>query len=82
MFDYSTLKAHISKTTNDRNAQVSDYESMYLEGSTQLRKDSSCAINIHAQRDTQKHCFIYPCTTLRLMSKCNITRIPVLMSTY
>ncbi len=32
-FDYSTLKAHISKTTNDRNKQISDLKSRYLEGS-------------------------------------------------
>ncbi len=31
-FDYSTLKAHISKTTNDRNKQISDSESRHLEG--------------------------------------------------
>ncbi len=56
-FDYSTLKAHISKTTNDRNKQISDTESVKL-------KDSSCTNNIHAQREAQKHCFIYYLTTL------------------
>ncbi len=30
-FDYSTLKAHISKTTNDRNKQISDSETIHLE---------------------------------------------------
>ncbi len=29
-----------------------------------LRKNSSCTNNIHVQRDAQKHCFIYPHTTL------------------
>ncbi len=28
-FDYSTLKAHISKSTNDRNKRISDSESRY-----------------------------------------------------
>ncbi len=31
-FDYSTLKAHISNTTNARNKQISDSESRHLEG--------------------------------------------------
>ncbi len=31
-FDYSTLKAHISKPTNDRNKQISDSESKHPEG--------------------------------------------------
>ncbi len=44
-FDYSTLKAHISKTTNDRNKRISDSESRHLEW---LREDSSCTNNIHA----------------------------------
>ncbi len=30
-FDYSTLKAHILKTTIDRNKQISDSESRHLE---------------------------------------------------
>ncbi len=30
--DYSTLKDHISNTTNDRNKRISDSESRYLEG--------------------------------------------------
>ncbi len=33
-FDYSTLKAHISQTTNDRNKCISDSESKHLEGTT------------------------------------------------
>ncbi len=33
-FDYSTLKAHILKTTNDRNEQISDSESRHLVGHT------------------------------------------------
>ncbi len=33
-FDCSTLKAHISKTTNDRNKQISDSESRHLAGTT------------------------------------------------
>ncbi len=33
-FDYLTLKAHISNTTNDRNKQISDSESRHLEGTT------------------------------------------------
>ncbi len=56
-FEYSTLKAHISKTTNDRNQQISDSESRHLDGTTYLRLDSSCTNNIHGQRDAQKHCF-------------------------
>ncbi len=63
-FDYSTLKAHISKTTNDRNEWISDSESRHLEGSTKLKPDSRCTNNIHAQRDAQKHCLIYLHTTL------------------
>ncbi len=31
-FDYSNLKAYISKTTNDRNKWLSDYESRHLVG--------------------------------------------------
>ncbi len=31
-FDYSTLKAHIWKTTNDRNKWISDSESRHFEG--------------------------------------------------
>ncbi len=31
-FDYSTLKAHISKTTNDRNKQIPDSENRQLDG--------------------------------------------------
>ncbi len=49
--DYSTLKAHISKTTNDRNKQISDSEWRHLAGPHVVRKDSSCTDNIHAQRD-------------------------------
>ncbi len=64
IFDYSTLKAHISNTTNDRNKQISDSESRHREGTTCLRKYSSYTINIHVQRDAQKQCFIYPCATL------------------
>ncbi len=33
-FDYSTLKAHISKTTNDRKKRISDSEYRHLEGTT------------------------------------------------
>ncbi len=63
-FDYSTLKAHISKTANDKKKRISDIQ-------TSWRKDSSCTFNIHAQRDAQKHCFIYPSTTLKLSTKCS-----------
>ncbi len=35
-FDYSTLKAHISKTINDRNKWISDSESRHLDGTKQL----------------------------------------------
>ncbi len=66
--DYSNLKVHISKTTNDRNKQISDSESRHLEGTTQW--DSSCANNIHVQRDAQKYCFIYPCTIFMCISLC------------
>ncbi len=76
-FDYSTLKAHISKITNDRNKSISDSESRYLEGTiiimvffasvlhnlegtTVLRKYSSCTINIHAQKDVQKQFYLPP----------------------
>ncbi len=62
--DYSTLKAHILKTTNDRHKQILDSESRHLEGTTSLRKDSSCTNNIHEQRDAQKHCTT-PRTTLK-----------------
>ncbi len=47
-FDYSTLKAHILKTTNDRNEQISDSESRHLVRHTELRKGSCCPTNIHA----------------------------------
>ncbi len=33
-FDYSTLKAHISTTTNERDKQISDSDSKHLEGTT------------------------------------------------
>ncbi len=33
-FDYSTLKAHISETTNDRNKRISDSESRHIDGTT------------------------------------------------
>ncbi len=36
-FDYSTLKAHISTTTNARNKRISDSESRHLEGTTWLK---------------------------------------------
>ncbi len=36
------------------------------------RKDSSCTNNMHAQRDVQKHCFVYPRTTLREALSCDI----------
>ncbi len=49
-FDYSTLKAHISKTANDRNKQISDSESKHLDGTTQLRRYSSCTNKIHVER--------------------------------
>ncbi len=62
-FDYSTLKTHISKTTNDRNKRISDSESRLIEGKY-ITKDSSFSNNIHAKRDAQKHCFIYSRTTL------------------
>ncbi len=63
-FDYSTLEAYISKTKNDRNKQISDTESWHLERNIWLRTESKCTNNIHAQRDVQKRCFIYTCTTL------------------
>ncbi len=34
IFGHSTLKAHISKTANDRNKRISDSESRLLEGTT------------------------------------------------
>ncbi len=63
-FDYSTLEAYFSKTKNDRNKQISDPESWHIEGFTRLRQRYNCTNNIHAQRDAQKHCFIYPRNTL------------------
>ncbi len=42
MFDYSSLEAHISKSKNDRNKQISDLESRFLESSKQLRSGSIC----------------------------------------
>ncbi len=59
-FDYSTLKAHISNTTNDRNKWISDSESRHLEGSTLLWKDSSCTIMC---KGMCRSSFIYPHTT-------------------
>ncbi len=64
-FDYSTLKAYISKTENNRNKWISDSNSWHLKGYNVWRKGSKCTNNIHAQNDAQKHCFIYPRTTLR-----------------
>ncbi len=64
-FDYSTLKARISKTTNDRNKRISDSESRHLGDHICLRGSDSYKNNIHVQRDAQKHCFIYPRTTLK-----------------
>ncbi len=43
-FDYSNLEAHISKTTNERNKQISDSESRHLEDITVLKVDSICTI--------------------------------------
>ncbi len=63
-FDYSTLEAYISKTKNDRNKQISDSESWHIEGFTWLWWGYNSTNNIHAQRDAQKHCFIYARTTL------------------
>ncbi len=37
-FDYSTLKAHISKTTIDRNKQISDSESKHLGGIKEIKE--------------------------------------------
>ncbi len=67
-FDYSSLEAHILKTKNDRNKRISDSESRHLEDYTRLRGRSTS--NIYAQRDAQKHCFIYPCTTLSSAIDC------------
>ncbi len=61
-FYYSALEAYISKTKKDRNKLISDSESWPFSW---LRKGSHCTNTMHAQRDAQKHCFIYPCTTLR-----------------
>ncbi len=69
-FDFSTLKAYISKTTNVINKRISDSKSRHF----QLRTNSSCTNNIHAQRDAQKHCFIYPHTTLRSKSPGKTTK--------
>ncbi len=38
---------------------------LYITGYTWLKGRSICTCNTHAQRDAQKHCFIYPHTTLR-----------------
>ncbi len=65
-FDYSNLEANISKTKNDRNKRISDSESWHLGGNIWVKRGSHCTKNIHAQRDVQKHCFIYPHTTLSL----------------
>ncbi len=46
----STLDGHISKSKNDRNKQIPDIL---------LRKDYISTIDKHAQRDAQKHSFIY-----------------------
>ncbi len=54
--------AHISKITNDRNKQISDSKSKHLEGTTQLRKDSSCTITYMHKEMCRS--FIYPRTTL------------------
>ncbi len=64
-FDNSILKAYISKTRNDRNKQISDSESRYLKDYIWLRGRSIDTNNIPVQRDAQKHCFLYTCTTLR-----------------
>ncbi len=63
-FDYSTLEAYILKTKNDRKKWISDSESWHLGCYTWLKTISNCTNNIHVQRDSQKHCFIYPRTTL------------------
>ncbi len=63
-FDYSNLEAYILKAKNDWNKRISDSESRYHGGYTILKKRSNCTNDLHVQRDIQKHCFIYPCTTL------------------
>ncbi len=40
----------------------------HIGGYTLLMKGSNCTNNIHAPRDVQKHCFIYPRTTLRIIA--------------
>ncbi len=69
MFDYSTLKAHISKTTNDRNKWISDSEFRQLVDDICVG-DVLSKGNIHPQKDAQKHCFIFPGTTLRHLICC------------
>ncbi len=64
------FKAYILKTKNDRNQQISDFESWHIGGHIWLRRD---------QRDAQKHCFIYPRTTIKhFFFKITITTIGVL----
>ncbi len=58
------IAIYTSKTKNDRNKWISDSESWHLGGYTWLTKGSNCTNNIHVQRDAQKHCFVYPRTTL------------------
>ncbi len=78
--DYSTLEAYISKTKNIRNKRISNSEFCHLEGCTLLRKGSNYTNNIHAQRDAQKHCFIYPHTTLRSIKTSIQLKLKVVVS--
>ncbi len=66
MFDYSTLKAHISKTTNDRNKYISDSESGHLEGIVLVVQIT------YMHKGSKEHWFIYLRTTLR-ERHCDIT---------
>ncbi len=58
--DYSTLKAHISKTTNARNKRISDSESRHLEGTKYLRMNSSCTNNTCAKRCAEALFYLPP----------------------
>ncbi len=40
------------------------WRATHLQDFISLRRDYTCTSNIHAQRDAQKHCFIYPHPTL------------------
>ncbi len=57
-FDYSTLKVHISKTTNDRNKQISDSEYRHLVDYICVRGSAIYKSNIHVQRDAQKQFYL------------------------